>query len=75
MAGYKAKIAVNNTDSIKSMLEGKSINKVTMSFDVEGFTSEYAAHDKLFLVRVNEEGNNVFLTDFTLKEKLISAVG
>ena len=68
MAGYKAKISVNNTDSIKSMLEGKSINKVTMSFDVnEGSEAEYAAHDKLFLVRVNEEGNNVFLTDFTIE--------
>ena len=68
MAGYKAKIAVNNTDSMKSMLEGKSINKVTMSFDVpEGSQSEYVAHDKLFLVRVNEDGSNVFLTDYTIE--------
>jgi hypothetical protein len=68
MAGYKAKIAINNTDSIKAMLQGKSINKVTMSFDVpEGSQNEYVAHDKLFLVRVNEEGNNVFLTDFTIE--------
>jgi hypothetical protein len=68
MAGYKTKIAVNNTDSIKSMLQGKSINKVTMSFDVEyGSQSEYAAHDKLFLVRVNEDGNNVFLTDYSVE--------
>jgi len=68
MAGFKAKIAVNNTDSMKSMLDGKAINKVTMSFDVtEGSQSEYAAHDKLFLVRVNEEGNNVFLTDYTIE--------
>jgi hypothetical protein len=57
MAGYKAKIAVNNTDSIKKMLEGKAINKVTMSFDVEpGSQSEYAAHDQLFLSRVKEDG-------------------
>jgi hypothetical protein len=68
MAGYKTKIAINNTDSLKSMLQGKSINKVTMSFDVpQGSQNEYAAHDKLFLVRVNEEGNNVFLTDFTIE--------
>jgi len=68
MAGYKAKIAVNNTDSIKQILEGKAINKVTMSFDVEPTSQiEYAAHDKLFLVRVNEEGNNVFLTDYTIE--------
>jgi len=57
MAGYKAKIAINNTDSIKSMLEGKAINKVTLSFDVEDDSqSEYAAHDILFLSRVNEDG-------------------
>ena len=68
MSGYKAKIAINNTDSMKSMLQGKSINKVTMSFDVnEGSQAEYTAHDKLFLVRVNEEGNNIFLTDFTIE--------
>jgi hypothetical protein len=68
MAGYKTKISINNTDSLKSMLEGKSINKVTMSFDVnEGSQAEYTAHDKLFLVRVNEEGNNIFLTDFTIE--------
>ena len=68
MAGYKAKISVNNTDSIKAMLQGKPINKVTMSFDVpEGSQSEYAAHDKLFLVRVNDEGDNVFLTDYTIE--------
>ena len=68
MAGYKAAIAVNNTDSIKAMLAGKAINKVTMSFDVEqGSTNEYAAHDKLFLVRVDEEGKNVFLTDYTIE--------
>ena len=68
MAGYKMKIAVNNTDSIKALLAGKVINKVTMSFDVgAGSQSEYAAHDKLFLVRVNEDGNNVFLTDYTIE--------
>jgi len=68
MAGYKTKISINNTDSMKSMLEGKSINKVTMSFDVnEPSQAEYTAHDKLFLVRVNEEGNNIFLTDFTIE--------
>ena len=68
MSGYKTKIEVNNTDSIKSILEGKAINKVTMTFNVEeGSQSEYAAHDKLFLVRVNEQGDNVFLTDYTVE--------
>ena len=68
MAGYKMKIAVNNTDSIKALLAGKVINKVTMSFDVEaGSQSEYEAHAKLFLVRVDQEGDNVFLTDYTIE--------
>jgi len=68
MAGYKMRISVNNTDSIKKILEGKAINKVTMSFDVEPSSqSEYAAHDKLFLVRVDQEGKNVFLTDYTIE--------
>ena len=39
-----------------------------MSFDVEPSSqNEYVAHDKLFLVRVNEEGKNVFLTDYTIE--------
>ena len=68
MAGYKMKIAVNNTDSIKALLAGKAINKVTMSFDVDAdLESDYAAHDKLFLVRVDEEGNNIFLSDYTIE--------
>jgi hypothetical protein len=68
MSGYKAKIQLNNTDSIRSILQGKSINKVTMTFDVEEDSqSEYAAHEKLFLVRVNEQGDNIFLTDYTIE--------
>jgi len=68
MAGYKSRISITNKDSIRSLLEGKAINKVTMSFDVEaGSQSEYAAHDKLFLVRVDQEGKNVFLTDYTIE--------
>jgi len=37
-----------------------------MSFDVEaGSQSEYTAHNKLFLVRVDQQGEDVFLTDLT----------
>jgi hypothetical protein len=68
MAGYKIKISINNMDSIKSLLDRKVINKVTMNFNVEDiYSSEYEAHEKLVLVRVNDEGNNVFLADFTLE--------
>ena len=38
-----------------------------MSFDVEAAPPEYPAHDKLFLVRVDQEGNNLFLTDLTIE--------
>ena len=68
MAGYKAKITLGDLDVIKDTLEDKVINKVTIDFDVEsGSQSEYEAHEKLVLVRVDNEGNNVFLTDFTLE--------
>jgi len=68
MAGYKSKISITNKDSIRSLLEGKAINKVTMSFDVEiDSQDEYEAHEKLVLVRVDNEESNVFLTDFTVE--------
>ena len=68
MAGYKSKVSINNIDSLKALLDRKAINKVTLSFDVEaGSQSEYAAHDKLFLVRVDQDGKNVFLTDYTIE--------
>ena len=68
MAGYKAKITLGDLDVIKDTLEGKVINKVTIDFDVKsGSQSEYEAHEKLVLVRVDNEGSNVFLTDFTVE--------
>jgi hypothetical protein len=68
MAGYKAKITLGDLDVIKDTLEGKVINKVTIDFDVESASqSEYEAHEKLVLVRVDNEGSNVFLTDFTVE--------
>ena len=68
MAGYKAKISISNKDSIKSLLEGKVINKSTISFDVsDDSKSEYEPHEKLVLVRVDNEGNNIFLSDFIVE--------
>jgi len=66
MSGYKGKITLGDLDVIKDTLEGKVINKVTIDFE-SGSQSEYEAHEKLVLVRVNNEGNNVFLTDFTVE--------
>ncbi len=68
MAGYKSKISITNKDSIKNLLEGKAINKVAMRFDVEtGSETGYLAHDKLFLVRIDNEGNNTFLSDLIIE--------
>jgi hypothetical protein len=65
MSGYKMRVSINNIDSIKVLLAEKIINKVTLIFDVEANSqSKYESHDKLVLVRVNNEGDNIFLSDF-----------
>ena len=67
MAGYKVKIDINNVDSIKTLLSGRVLNKVLMIFDVEDYSQlEYKAHDKLALVRVSDQGDNIFLDDFII---------
>jgi hypothetical protein len=68
MAGYKAKITFGDLDDLKDTLDAKVINKVTIDFEVESDSQfEYEAHEKLVLTRVNNAGENVFLTDFTLE--------
>ena len=68
MAGYKGKISINNIDSLKVLLDRKVINKVIIQFDiVSGSQLDYEAHEKLVLVRVNDVGDNIFLTDFTVE--------
>ncbi|MDC1063370.1 hypothetical protein OAQ16_02900 [Flavobacteriales bacterium] len=64
MAGYKANIALENINLIKEDLEGKAINKVTLSF-IANDDSFYPSHENLSLVRVDSAGNNVFLTDLS----------
>ena len=65
MAGYKSKISILNKDSLRSMLANKAINKALIRFDVEpGSQDLYSAHDKLFLVRLDQDGNQLFLKDF-----------
>ena len=66
MAGYKANIALENINFIKEDLEGKAINKVTLSFNVND-DSSYPPHENLSLVRVDSAGNNVFLADLSLE--------
>jgi hypothetical protein len=65
MSGYKMRVSINNIDSIKVLLAEKIINKVTLIFDVEeNSQSKYESHDKLVFLRVNNEGDNIFLSDF-----------
>ena len=67
MSGYKIKLSINNVDSIKSVLEDKVINRVSVVFKLkDGYQTEYSAHEKLVLVRINQDGDNVFLSDFTI---------
>ena len=66
MAGYKANISLQNINFIKEYLEGKAINKVTLSFNVND-DSSYPPHENLSLVRIDSAGNNVFLADLSIE--------
>ena len=64
MAGYKLKILLDKP-SINLLLDNKVINKVNIIFEVEDNSqTEYEAHEKLVLVRVNNQADNVFLEDY-----------
>ena len=66
MAGYKAEFDFTNLDEIQTKCLGKSINRVTIDF--EAFeNNDYPPHEKLYLLRENNEGKIVFLTDFTIE--------
>ena len=66
MAGFKANITLGNINLIKNSLEGKAINKVTLSFNAND-DSFYPPHENLSLVRVDSSGNNVFLADLSVE--------
>ena len=66
MAGYKAEFLFNDIPHIQNMLIDKSINKVTIDFEIID-NMNYPPHEKLYLVRETNEGNIVFLTDFTIE--------
>ena len=69
MAGYKAEFEFDSTNLEylrTELLIGKSINRVTIDF--EAFeNNDYPPHEKLYLLRENNEGKIVFLTDFTIE--------
>jgi hypothetical protein len=66
MAGFRTNIEIENLDNLRLDLAGKSINHASLKFNVTDLDT-YSPHDKLFLVRENSEGSNVFLTDFTIE--------
>ena len=66
MAGYKAEFDFTNLEEIQTKCLGKSINRVTIDF--EAFeNNDYPPHEKLYLLRENNEGKIVFLTDFIIE--------
>ena len=68
MAGYKLLVNINGLDSIKKVLSGKSINKATMTFSIADDSQiDYPAHEKLLLVRLDDEDRNIFLTDYIIE--------
>ena len=68
MAGYKLLVNINGLDSIKKVLIGKSINKATMTFTIADDSQiDYPAHEKLLLVRLDDEDRNIFLTDYIIE--------
>ena len=66
MSSYITSIQFNNLESIKDTLKNKVINKVNLKFSCNE-DLQFGAHEKLFLVRKNTMGVNVFLSDFVIE--------
>ena len=66
MSSYITSIQFNNLASIKDTLKNKVINKVNLKFSCNE-DLQFGAHEKLFLVRKNSIGVNVFLSDFVIE--------
>ena len=66
MSSYMTSIQFNNLGSIKDTLKNKVINKVNLKFSCNE-DLQFGAHEKLFLVRKNSMGVNVFLSDFIIE--------
>ena len=65
MASYKTVVEIENLDSIKTVFKNKAINKVNLNFELDGTdTADYAPHYRMYLVRVDKEGKDYFLTDY-----------
>ena len=69
MAGYKTVVEVEHLDTLKTFFKNKAINKVNLNFELDGGTdtSDYAPHHRMYLVRVDNEGKDYFLTDYIVE--------
>jgi len=68
MASYKTVVEIENLDSIKTVFKNKAINKVNLNFELDGTdTTDYAPHYRMYLVRVDKEGKDYFLTDYIVE--------
>ena len=66
MAGHKGKILFDSVSKLQDMFAGKLLNKVTMDFEV--IDDNYAdPHNRLVLVRENNSGEIVYLTDLSVE--------
>ena len=66
MSGHKAEFNFENIDDLRHLFENKAINQTVIDFEIIEDIN-FPAHEKLYLVRENNEGNVVFLTDFTIE--------
>jgi len=69
MSGYKTLIQIDNLESIKSALQDKVVNRATLDFEIEttGNSDDFQAHNRMYLVRIDNEGNDYFLTDYIVE--------
>jgi len=59
---------VQKLDTLKSFFKNKAINRVNLSFDLDGLdTADFPPHSKMFLVRVDNDGKDFFLSDYIVE--------
>ena len=66
MSGHKAEFTFENINALKELFSNKAINQTIINFEIIEDV-DFAAHEKLYLVRETNDGDIVFLTDFTVE--------
>jgi len=68
MAGHKTVVEVENLDALKNFFKTKAINWVNLSFELDGSdTADYSPHGRMYLVRVDNDGKDYFLSDYIIE--------